>query len=477
VLTSDILDPSDAEMPCDDAPRSSSVAAAPLPASNEGPSRVHHTIPAKFAGVLALALVWMGLSIWLSQPWLRDLSEVTSEAFAVVAITFIAYVPGFMNAFLFGALLFDRRPARRSPGAYPPVSILIAAYNESDSVDDTLQSLAAQDYRGPLEILVLDDGSTDDTASLVRTAIAELRFPVGATIRLLDFSPNAGKAAALNRGLALAQHELIVTIDGDSWIHPDGLTNIVERLLSDPPETQAVAGSIMVRNARTNLLTRAQEWDYFHGIAAVKRMQSMFHGTLVAQGAFSIYRRGALERVGGWPACVGEDIVVSWGILAEGWRIGHAEDAICFTNVPTRLGKFAQQRRRWSRGLIEAFRAHGSLLFKPHLRTVFIWWNLCFPPMDVVYTFVFIPGLVLAAFGEFYVVGPLTLAVLPLALLWNLFIFRIQRKTYRLEHLTVRRNFSGFLIYALAYNLLVQPICVLGYLSELLGLRKVWGTK
>jgi len=426
---------------------------------------------------LTSAGVWTGLSIWLSQAWLRDLSAATGPVFALIAIIFIAYVPGFMNAFLFATLALDRRPARVRPAAYPPVSILIAVYNEAAAIADTLRSLAAQDYQGRFEVLVLNDGSTDGTAEAVRAAIAGLQFPTGATITFLDFSPNAGKATVLNRGLAVANHELIVTIDGDSWIHPDGLTHLVERLLSDPPETQAVAGAVMVRNGRTNFLTRSQEWDYFHGIAAVKRMQSMFHGTLVAQGAFSIYRRAALEALGGWPACVGEDIVVSWGILKGEGRIGYAEDAICFTNVPIRLGNFAQQRRRWSRGLIEAFKAHSGLLFRPHLRTVFIWWNVCFPPMDLVYTFVFIPGLVLAAFGKFYIAGPLTLAVLPLAALGNLLIFRIQRRTFKLEHLKVRRNVGGFLFYALAYNLLVQPICVLGYASELAGFRKNWGTK
>jgi biofilm PGA synthesis N-glycosyltransferase PgaC len=112
-------------------------------------------------------------------------------------------------------------------------------------------------------------------------------------------------------GLSAAEHDLIVTVDGDCWIHPDGLTHLVERLMSDPPETMAVAGAVMVGNARENFLTRSQEWNYFHGIAAVKRMQSMFHGTLAAQGVFSIYRRSALEAVRGWPTCVGEDIVVS----------------------------------------------------------------------------------------------------------------------------------------------------------------------
>lgn len=440
-----------------------------------GPRRPYHTIPVKFAAICALAFGWMGLSIWLSRPWLQDLSAATNPMFALIAITFIAYVPGFMNAFVFGALLLDRRPPRARPASYPPVSVLIAAYNEAGAIRDTLLSLSRQDYPGEVEIVVLNDGSTDATADVVRAAIEELLLPANIHIRLVDFPRNAGKATVLNRGLSRARHDLIVTVDGDSWIHPDGLTHLVERILSDPPETQAVAGSIMVRNSRHNLLTAAQEWDYFHGIAAVKRMQSMFHGTLVAQGAFSIYRREALEAVGGWPPCVGEDIVLSWAILERGDRIGHAEDAICFTNVPTRLGAFAQQRRRWSRGLMEAFRAHWPLLFKARLRTVFVWWNLCFPPMDVIYTFVFIPGLILAAFGRYDIAGPITLAVLPLAAIWNLLMFRVERRTFQQERLKVRHNVAGFLLYAFAYNLILQPICVLGYASEALGLRKTWG--
>lgn len=450
---------------------------APGPEAPRPNTRGVHTIPVKFSAALALAGAWVGISIWLSLPWLADLAAITHPAFAVLAITFIAYVPGFMNAFLFSTLLFDRRPSRIHPPAYPPVSILVAAYNEAGAIADTLGSLARQDYRGAFEILVLNDGSTDATARVVRDAIARLPFPAQASARLVDCARNAGKAAVLNRGLALARHDLIVTIDGDSWIHPDGLRHIVERLMADPPETQAVAGAVMVRNSRSNFLTRAQEWDYFHGIAAVKRMQSMFHGTLVAQGAFSIYRRAALEAAGGWPPCVGEDIVLSWALLSREGRIGYAEDAICFTNVPVTLAGFAKQRRRWSRGLIEAFKAHKELLLKRHLRTVFIWWNLCFPPMDLVFTLVFIPGLVLAAFGAFYIVGPATLAVLPLAMVWNLFIFSIQRRTFHAEHLRVRGNLGGFLFYALAYSLLVQPVSVLGYASELLGLRKSWGTK
>jgi len=97
--------------------------------------------------------------------------------------------------------------------------------------------------------------------------------------------------------------------------------------------------------------------------------------------------------------------------------------------------------------------------------------------LDLVYTFVFIPGLILACFGIFYIAGPLTLAVLPLTILWNGVIYRIQGGMYRREGLKVRRNAAGFLFYSLAYSLLMQPVCVWGYVVEILGMRKQWGTK
>jgi poly-beta-1,6-N-acetyl-D-glucosamine synthase len=86
-------------------------------------------------------------------------------------------------------------------------------------------------------------------------------------------------------------------------------------------------------------------------------MQGMYHGILVAQGAFSLYRRYALEEVGRWPECVGEDTVLSWALLQEGYGIGYADNALAFTNVPTKLRQFALQRKCWSRGLMEAFEA------------------------------------------------------------------------------------------------------------------------
>lgn len=445
------------------------------------PARAHRRlyvpVKAKFGIASAVAVLWTSLSVYLARAWMHDLTTATSAMFALWTLTFIAFVPGFMNAFLATSLLLDKRPPRQAPNAYPGVSILIAAYNEERSIGATLESIARLNYEGPVEALVLNDGSTDRTVAEVRRAQAQLRLPPNVSVRLVDNEQNRGKAAVLNDGLRKARHQLICTIDGDSRLRGDSLREIVERYLSDPPGTVAVAGAVLVRNSRATLITAAQEWDYFHGISAVKRMQSMYHGTLVAQGAFSLYNKEALEAVGGWPQSVGEDIVMTWAMLDRGYRIGYAEDAIVFTDAPTSFRQFYQQRKRWSRGLIEALDAYPSLLFKPRLSTLFIWWNCLFLPLDLTFTFVFIPGLLAATIGYFWIAGPATLLLLPLAVVWNGVIFNIQRKMFRAKGLHVRQNSIGLLFYLLAYAIIMQPICLWGYISELMGESKKWGTK
>ena len=424
----------------------------------------------KFTLALLASGAWFALTVAIALPWISELSGLIGTAFALLAVGGIALVPGFMNAFLIASLLLDRRPPRSQPSRYPAVSILIAAYNEEASIADTLRSIANQDYPGAFEVFVIDDGSRDRTAAIVDACDHEW-------LRLLRQPHNAGKSAALNRGLAEARFDLVVTLDADSFLYRDALRNLVERYLGDPPNTRAVAGTMLVRNSRKNWVTKAQEWDYFHGIAAIKRVQSLYQGTLVAQGAFSIYERAALRQIGGWVDCVGEDIVLTWAMLRNGWRVGHAEDACCFTNAPDTLHQFVRQRQRWARGMMEAFRQFPDILAKPRLSTLFVWWNLLFPWLDLAYTVFFIPGIVLALLGIYWIAGPLTLALLPMALGINYLMYRVGSQMFALNGLRVRRNLSGFLTYAFVYSLILQPACVAGYFSEILGLRKSWGTK
>lgn len=430
------------------------------------------SVRTKFFISIAFASAWFAASSGLSYFWLLDLSQEIGLPLAIFFIFFLALLPGFINAFIACALLLDRRPPSQFPKDFPAVDVLLPVYNDGKEVIDTLQSLVAQDYPGLLHIIVINDGSNMQTR-LILDELA-LRYP---QIQFLHLPRNVGKAAALNEGLKRTSNHLVVSIDADCWVKRDAIKAIVARYVSDPPNTKAVAGSILVRNSRENWITKAQEWDYFLGIAAIKRIQSLFQGTLVAQGAFSIYDRATLVQLGGWPITVGEDIVLTWKLLAAGYRIGHAENACVFTNAPNTLKQFIRQRQRWSRGLIEAFKEEPKLLVKPRLTLLFIWWNFLFPLVDIAYTFGFIPGLILALFGKFWLVGPMTLALIPPGLLLNQVMFSTEKRIFDHSQLGVRKNLFGFFFYMIAYGIVLQPACVWGYVSELLSFKKRWGTK
>ncbi len=430
------------------------------------------SVKTKYVICLVLAIIWMAFSIWLSIPWYQDLSKEIGWVLAIFFISFIAIVPGFMNAFVISSLLLDKRPEILKEQQYPAITILIAAYNEANDIATTLQSIFKQDYPEIVHIIVINDGSQDRTADTIRGLMAN--HP---NVKLIDLEKNVGKSGALNQGLKECTTDILITVDADSYLWKDALRNLVGRYLSDPANTKAVAGEVLIRNSRENWITKAQEWDYFLGIASVKRIQSLFQGTLVAQGAFSLYDRKAVEELGGWPNKIGEDIVLTWKILLAGYRVGHAENAIAFTNCPNTVMGFINQRRRWSRGLIESFKENGSLLFKSRLTVIYVWWNTLFPIIDVAYTLGFVPGLILACFGLFWIVGPMTIALIPMAFILNMVMYNRSKEMFANENLKIRRNYFGFIFYILAYGIVLQPACVWGYISEIFNLRKHWGTK
>lgn len=435
---------------------------------------IYLTTVKKFWLSFIAALLWSIFSFELARGWIVEFGSVVGLTLSALAIFGIAIIPGFMNAFMVASLLLDLRPPRkRKVDIYPSITILIAAYNEQDNILSTLESIDRQNYPGLLRAIVINDGSKDKTSKRVKSVLDKYSW-----LKFINCRTNRGKSGALNIALSRVKTPLTITIDADSYLYQNALKNIVERYMCDPQNTAAVAGAVLVRNSRENLVTRVQEWDYFHGIAAVKRIQSLYQGTLVAQGAFSLYQTAILKQINRWPACVGEDIVLTWTMLNQGYRIGFAEDACLFTNAPDTWKQFIRQRQRWSRGLVEAFKANPGMLFKLRMTTLFIWWNLLFFYLDLAYTLAFIPGLVLALFGIYWIAGPMTLLVLPLAMIVNYIMYRIQVRMFERQGLKVRKNIVGFIFYTMFYGLVLQPACVVGYIKELLlGSKKTWGTK
>lgn len=424
-----------------------------------------------FCMALAAGGAWMTLSAWIAAPWIEELGGAFTPAGAWFVVIGVALAPGFMNAFQVATLLLAAR-LNRSPGPsyFPPLTVLVPAYNEAATIGETLRSLAEQRYPGTIEVIVIDDGSTDGTADVVRSHART-------GMRLIRLDRNAGKAAALNRGLSEARHELIVTVDADSWLHRDALMLLATVYLDGPADMRAVAGAVFVDNGRASWVSRLQYWDYFHGIAATKRVQAAYGAALVAQGAFSIYQRRVLFEIGGWPACIGEDIVITWAILKRGWSVGYADDAICFTHVPETLCGLRRQRARWARGLVEAFRHHPGILFRRRLVTFLVSWNLMFPWIDFTFTFGFVPGIALALFGHYWLVGPATLALIPTAVLLGFVMYRRSARVFAAHGLGIRGDVTALLGYTFGYGFIMHPASLSGYAAELLGARKSWGTK
>jgi poly-beta-1,6-N-acetyl-D-glucosamine synthase len=430
--------------------------------------RPHYlTVKTKFVISTTFSVLWLLTSWRLAQPWLGELAQVTGYFSAVLIIFFIALLPGFLNAHILSSVILDRPPTMNLAMDYPSISVLIAAYNEEANIADTFRAIGKQDYPGQIEIVVVDDGSSDNTVGVLES----LKAP---NLRVVH-AHHGGKARALNEGLTYINHDIVVCIDADTFLHPQALRRIVARFLTDPPDTAAVAGCVLVKNSRSTFMTRLQEWDYFTGIASAKRQQSLYQGTLVAQGAFSAFHSKVVKAHKGWPSVIGEDIVMTWSLIKSGWRIGFEPTAIGFTSAPTTIKGFYRQRKRWARGMIEGLKQHGRLVWSSsRLSAFFVGIDFIIPLIDLFYAFVFLPSVVLAFFGHYYVVGPLTLLVMPFAFLIVLVMYKKQKAVFDELHLKVRQNFAGFLVYMMIYQALMSPICVIGYAQELLGMTKRW---
>ena len=432
--------------------------------------RFYVSVRLKFAIAVAFAFAWLGFSIWLSVPWIEGLATHISLAATVVIVTLLAFLPGFIVALLFASLVMDRQPSLKVTSPTTGVTVLIAARNEEGAIGDTVHSLANQDYAGLCAVMLVDNGSTDRTIAVAREAADEADLDLE-----IVSEGDPGKNHALNTGLTHVTTDLVITVDADTLLQRSAIRLLVARLESSPPEVAAVAGCVLVRNSRSTFWSRLQTWDYFLGIASVKRMQGLFQTTLVAQGAFSLYRASSLRDAGGWPDAIGEDIVLTWKIMEQGARIYFEPLAVGFTNVPESFRVFARQRSRWSRGMIEGLRAVPPWRQQHGLAKVFTGLDVAIPFLDAAYVFLWIPGLMLACFGKFWIVGPMTIAVIPLTLAIYAVLYHYQNKrVFQPLGLQVRRNRLHFFLFVVVYQLFMSTFSVIGYAQELTGRNRRW---
>lgn len=251
----------------------------------------------------------------------------------------------------------------------------------------------------------------------------------------------------------------------------------MHKLVNSDKKTAATAGCLFVKNAKKSFLTKLQEWDYTLGILGVKLYQGNYNSTLVAQGAFSAYKTKLLKQIGGWQNCVGEDIVFTWELLSQGYETNFVKNAIAFTEVPETLVSLGCQRKRWARGMIEAFKKVKIVTSKKlNFKSKFLMClNAFFPFIDIA-LLIFVPlGLTLFVFGNHLLVGWLTLLVIILGMLLCL-VIEIRRKNMlrEIECELERRSILAFIFYVLLYSFILAPYCLIGYISELISSKKEW---
>ncbi|MFB6614428.1 bifunctional polysaccharide deacetylase/glycosyltransferase family 2 protein [Streptomyces sp. NPDC056367] len=242
---------------------------------------------------------------------------------------------------------------RRRPWGRPvtePVSVIVPAYNESAGIEAAVRSLLASDHQ--VEVIVVDDGSTDGTADLVESL--NLRG-----VRVIR-QQNAGKPAALNTGIAAASCNLVVMVDGDTVFEPDAVRMIVQPFANR--RVGAVSGNAKVVN-RGGLLGRWQHIEYVVGFNLDRRLFDLAECMPTVPGAVGAFRREALLRVGGLSdITLAEDTDLTMALCRDGWRVVYEERAIAWTEAPASLGALWKQRYRWCYGTLQAMWKHRGAL-------------------------------------------------------------------------------------------------------------------
>jgi len=343
------------------------------------------------------ALLTLLIAVLGTLAYQADWSIINSSGFSVAPIlqnALLAAIGGYLVLFLlvisfrYAALIFlslAEHFTRLITGddsyvstqvdlsSLPMVSIVIPAYNEGVVIQAAIRYLLQLDYVN-YEIIVVDDGSSDDT---YEQALAVSREGHRVPIRVVT-QRNGGKADALNTGASHARGELILNMDGDTKLTMDALRHAVKHF--EDPRIGAVAGNVKVLN-RENLLTNLQALEYVEGLAMARTAQSFIQMVSIVPGPLGLFRKSVLAEAGGYDSdTYAEDCDLTIKILLNGWRIGYEQNSIAYVESPNKLLDLLQQRYRWTRGMLQAIRKRSDALWHPRrsLTNFLLMWYMVF---------------------------------------------------------------------------------------------------
>jgi cellulose synthase/poly-beta-1,6-N-acetylglucosamine synthase-like glycosyltransferase len=246
----------------------------------------------------------------------------------------------------------DVRGEKKANGLGPVrVDIIMPMYNEEKVILKTIENLLNIDYQ-QLSIIVINDGSTDGGG-----AILQENYGNHPRIRVIH-QENAGKSAALNRGLDAASGEIVICIDADTMVRSDVVHKMLPHFLDE--KVSAVSGYVKVGN-RVNLLTDIQYFEYISVVNYDRIVFESFNGIIVVPGALGAFRRSIMNQVGGFECdAMAEDCDLTLRMLCNGYVIRNAPEAMAFTEAPATIKSFINQRVRWTVGLLQGLFKHGK---------------------------------------------------------------------------------------------------------------------
>jgi poly-beta-1,6-N-acetyl-D-glucosamine synthase len=290
------------------------------------------------------------------------------------------------------SMFFLRRWERGGPppdsitdDALPWATVLIPAHNEAEVIATTLQAACQIDYPH-FEVVVVDDGSTDDTAACVEPFLDTGR------VRLVRKLVNEGKALALNDALPLVNGEIILTLDADASPDPQILRRIVPHFAS--ARVAAVTGNPRVRNF-DSFLARLQAIEFSSIVSLLRRSQRIWGRVVTVSGVVAAFRKSAVFDVGGFsPNMPTEDIELTWKLQKRFYDVRYEARAIVWMTVPSSFKGLFKQRLRWARGLMQVFHKHADVMTHWKYRRMWpvfiesalsILWALCFVVLTLIW--------------------------------------------------------------------------------------------
>lgn len=253
----------------------------------------------------------------------------------------------------------------RDDGAGRVVSVLIPCHNEAGVLRRSVISARDQIGLGAntrIEIIVIDDGSTDRTR-----AVAQALSDEGLADRVLSVAIRGGKSAAINLAIEYAAGEFVIITDADTTFDRYAFKAVLAKFRD--PDVGAVSGNLYARNADASVVSGYQAVEYLVSIALGRRITNMIDTLFIVSGAFGAFRRRALIAIGGYDAEVGEDADLTTRLRRAGWRIGFAPNAWSLTNVPETAPALVNQRLRWERAVVTIWLRKFRSVFDPRRRS------------------------------------------------------------------------------------------------------------